>query len=68
MLYNGWIEAVDVQTGASAIEEERAFLESLGIRLGPWIASDGCFDDCDVPLSSLARLKPLEGRFIWGLD
>lgn len=44
------------------------FLESLGVKVGPWIESDQTFDDCEVSAESFNKLDPHWGRFIWGLE
>lgn len=59
-VYRGWIEAKG--------PEEYDFLKSLGVKVGTWITSDKCFDDCEVSSDVLAKLDPHWGRFIWGLE
>jgi hypothetical protein len=68
--YWGWIEPCSENAVPSRkidVAEEREFLESLGIKVGPFIRSDRCFDNCEVPVKALDLLDPHWGRFIWGL-
>lgn len=64
-MYNGWIEICDKDAN---FEEEIKFLESLGVKLGTYIADDQCFDDCWVSDEAMTKLDNHWGRFIWGLE
>lgn len=58
-MLKGWI---------TAAFEDKAFLEELGIQVGPEYDELGSFTNCMVPEAALKRLeKYWENRFYWGL-
>jgi hypothetical protein len=58
MILKGWI---------IADESEREFLESLGLKLGPYDPAAGEFTACTADDEAMDRLNPHWGRFYWGL-
>jgi|GEM_PF-5987037 len=58
MMYKGWI---------AGREEDRKFLEQLGVKVGIYSKESNCFEDCYVSSEALERLNKHWGRFFWGL-
>ncbi len=50
-----------------AYETEKKDLEDLGVKVGEYCKSGGCFEDCEVDVKTMDKLKPLWGRYFWGL-
>ena len=58
MMYKGWI---------AGREEDRKFLEQLGVKTGIYSKESKCFEDCYVSSKVFERLDKYWGRFFWGL-
>lgn len=65
VVLRGWIQPCEEPIKVVACKQE---LEALGVRVGPWDLNKEEFFNCAVPLSALAKLDPLWGRYIWGLQ
>ena len=57
-MYSGWI---------CGKPEDKEFLESLGIEVGPYDEAQKQFVDCKVSEEALSKLDSHWGRFIWYL-
>jgi hypothetical protein len=59
-MYRGWI--------CCPSEDNREFLESLGVVVGSWNDEMMSFDDCEVSDEALDKLDAHWGRYVWGLE
>jgi len=51
-----------------ANEDEKSFLEDLGVKVGKYNKKAGCFEGCSTTNEGLDKLEPHWGRFFWGFN
>jgi hypothetical protein len=67
--------AVEITKGGKVLRgritgdsEDKKFLESLGVKVGPYNREEDTFEPCEVSAKALDKLEPHWGRFFWVLE